>query len=84
MNDESTESSSIQSPIHERLAELCIKFHQLQDELLNEADAEKGIRLQQIASALIGLSREQNDQLLGELFLSEHSNCWDSNALSSL
>lgn len=74
MNDESTETSSHQSSLHERLAELCINFHQLQDELLNEADAEKGSRLQQIASTLIGLGREQNDQLLGELFLSEHSN----------
>jgi hypothetical protein len=74
INFESTETSSHQSSLHERLAELCINFHQLQDELLNEADAEKGSRLQQIASTLIGLGREQNDQLLGELFLSEHSN----------
>ena len=77
MNDESTEPTepgSSQSSIHERLGELCIKFHQLQDELLNEADAAKGARLQQIASTLIGLSREQTDQVLGELFLSEHSN----------
>jgi malonyl CoA-acyl carrier protein transacylase len=74
VNDESTEPGSSQSSIHERLGELCIKFHQLQDELLSEADAAKGARLQQIASALIVLNQEQNDQLLGELFLSEHSN----------
>jgi len=74
VNDESTETSSNHSSLHERLAQLCINFHQLQDELLNQADAEKGSRLQQIASTLIALGREQNDQLLGELFLSEHSN----------
>lgn len=70
MNDESTETSSHQSSLHERLAELCINFHQLQDELLNEADAEKGSRLQQIAGTLIGLGREQNDQLLGAFYRS--------------
>ena len=47
---------------------------QLQDELLNQADVGKGTRLQQIAALLIALSREHSDQVLGELFLSEHSN----------
>ena len=74
MNNDSTEPSTSQPSIHERLGELCIKFHQLQDELLNQTDAEKGARLQQIALTLIGLSREQTNQVLGELFLSEHSN----------
>ncbi len=74
MNDDSTESKHRQATIHERLGDLCIAFHQLQDELLSQADAEKGARLQQVAALLIVLSREHSDQVLGELFLSEHSN----------
>ena len=74
MNDDSTESKHRQVTIHERLGDLCIAFHQLQDELLSQADAEKGTRLQQVAALLIALSREHSDQVLGELFLSEHSN----------
>jgi len=74
VNDDSTESKHRQVTIHERLGDLCIAFHQLQDELLSQADAEKGTRLQQVAALLIALSREHSDQVLGELFLSEHSN----------
>jgi hypothetical protein len=74
VNDDSTESKHRQVTIHERLGDLCIAFHQLQDELLSQADAEKGARLQQLATLLIVLSREHSDQVLGELFLSEHSN----------
>ena len=74
MNVDSTESKHRQVTIHERLGDLCIAFHQLQDELLSQADAEKGARLQQTAARLIALSHEHSDQVLGELFLSEHSN----------
>jgi hypothetical protein len=74
VNDDSTESKHRQVTIHQRLGDLCIAFHQLQDELLNQADVGKGTRLQQIAALLIALSREHSDQVLGELFLSEHSN----------
>lgn len=62
MNDDSTESKHRQVTIHERLGDLCIAFHQLQDELLSQADAEKGARLQQLATLLIVLSREHSDQ----------------------
>jgi len=41
---------------------------------LQQANAEKGARLQQIAATLIDLSQENIDQVLGEFFLSEHSN----------
>ena len=74
MKEEAEVPGAGQTSIHERLGELCIKFHQLQDELLNAADADMGVLLQQIANTLIGLSREQTNQILGELFLSEHSN----------
>ena len=74
MNDDSTESKHRQVTIHQRLGDRCIAFHQLQDELLNQADVGKGTRLQKIAALLIALSREHSDQVLGELFLSEHSN----------
>lgn len=74
MTEHSSEPDRNHSSLHERLGELCIGFHQLQDELLNQADAEKGASLQQIALRLIEFSREQINQVLGELFLSEHSN----------
>jgi hypothetical protein len=74
VNDDSTEAKHRQLTIHQRLGDLCIAFHQLQDELLSQADVEMGARLQQVAALLIVLSREHSDQVLGELFLSEHSN----------
>ena len=67
MNDESTDSEPQLSSVHERLGELCINFHQLQDELLQQASAEQGVKLREIATLLISLSLEQLDQVLGEL-----------------
>ncbi len=74
MNDESTDSEPQLSSVHERLGELCINFHQLQDELLQQASAEQGVKLRELATLLITLSLGQLDQVLGELFLAEHSN----------
>ena len=62
-----------QSSMHERLGNLSSEFHQLQDEILREAGTEQGEKLQEIATTLISLCDERIEQVLGELFLSEHS-----------
>ncbi len=60
--------------LHERLGDLCIRFHQLQDELLDDPGPEQGQKMEAIAADLVALCDEQVNQVLGELFLSEHSN----------
>ncbi len=72
MNEALAESPSAQ--LHERLGNLCIRFHQLQDELLQQPGPEQGQAMQAIATELIGLCEDRIEQVLGELFLSEHSN----------
>ncbi len=74
MNAESGENSSDALSVHERLAELCTYFHQIQDELLQKAGAEQGAGLRKIATTLVELSLGHMDQVLGELFLGAHSN----------
>lgn len=61
-------------PLHQRLGDLSTRFHLLQDELLDEPGAEQGEKLGAVAADLVGLCEERVDQVLGELFLSEHSN----------
>ena len=65
---------SDESPLHVRLGDLCTGFHQWQDELLAEAAPEHGEKLAAIANQLVSLCEDKIDQVLGELFLSEHSN----------
>ena len=60
--------------MHQRLGDLCTRFHQLQDELLNDPGPEQGETMRGIAAELIELCEDRIDQVLGELFLSEHSN----------
>jgi hypothetical protein len=74
VKDDSAEPGDRQVSVHEQLVGLCTTFHWLQDELLQQANAEKGARLQQVATTLIALSHAHIDQVLGELFLAEHSN----------
>jgi hypothetical protein len=74
MSHENTDNESSRSSVHERLGQLCIDFHLLQDELLQQADPTQGDRLRELAAELIRLCEERLEQVLGELFLAEHSN----------
>lgn len=60
--------------IHRRLSELSSSFNQLQSRLVTEPDPEHGDGLMRLAQALIDISEDSLDQVLGELFLSEVSN----------
>ncbi len=60
--------------LHQRLGDLGIEFHQLQNELLDQPDNGQGVRFKAVAETLMSLCNEQVEQVLGELFLSEHSN----------
>ena len=71
MNETSDSGSTL---LHELLGDLCIRFHQLQDELLDDPGPEQGQKMEAIAADLVALCDEQVNQVLGELFLSEHSN----------
>ena len=62
------------SSLHERLLDLGIHFHHLQDELLEQPGSAQGDKLATVAVTLISLCEERIDQVLGELFLSEYSN----------
>jgi hypothetical protein len=74
VNDQSSDQNSGGASVHERLGDLCINFHQLQDELLKQAGPGQGERMRELAAALIELSQQHLDQVLGELFLAEHAN----------
>jgi len=71
--DEKTDTTDPAS-IHNRLSELSIDFHHLQEALLREPETGHGDRLKLIADNLISLCDQQLDQVIGELFLSEQSN----------
>lgn len=60
--------------LHQRLGDLCIAFHQLQYELLDQPESGHRQRLEAVADSLVLLCEERCEQVLGELFLSEHSN----------
>lgn len=60
--------------VHERLGDLSTDFHQWQDALLSAPDVSLGERLKTIAAGLVELCGSSLDQVLGELFLTEHSN----------
>jgi hypothetical protein len=74
VNEDSNQEKSANASVHEQLFALGISFHQLQDELLTETDAGQGERLKALAAELIALAESHLDQVLGELFLAEHSN----------
>lgn len=65
-----------QSPasVHQRLGDLGSDFHRWQDEVLSEPQASLGDRLKTVAAGLVELCATGLDQVLGELFLTEHSN----------
>ena len=65
-----------QSPtsVHLRLGDLSTDFHQWQNSVLSAPDGSLGDRLKTIAAGLGELCATSLDQVLGELFLTEHSN----------
>jgi len=74
VSDESSDQTTEAASVHERLGDLCINFHQLQDDLLKQAGPEQGERMRHLAAILIELTQQHLDQVLGELFLAEHAN----------
>jgi len=60
--------------LHQRLGDLSTEFHQLQDEFLDQPEAARGENLEAVADGLMSLCEERVEQVIGELFLSEHSN----------
>ena len=62
------------SSLHERLGTLSTDFHQWQDAVLRAPETPQGEQLESIAAGLSELCEARLDQVLGELFLTEHSN----------
>jgi hypothetical protein len=59
--------------LHQRLGDLSIEFHQLQNELLEQPESGHRQRLEAVADSLVLLCEECLEQVIGELFLSEYS-----------
>ena len=74
MNEETPDLPHDNVSTHERLAALCSDFHALQERVLREPDEAQADEFRQLAENLTVLTETQLDQVLGELFLSEHSN----------
>ena len=72
-NDQDHEPSYSSLSLHQRLSDVCSSFQLLQQEFVGMAGSEQGARLEHIATLLIWLCEERIEQVLGELFLSEHA-----------
>ena len=78
VNDQNRENSDTANsyaslPLHQRLSDVCSSFQILQQEFLGAPGPEQGARLEHLATLLIWLCEERVEQVLGELFLSEHA-----------
>ena len=73
MNDRQREIAYNSLPLHQRLIDVCASFQLLQQEFLGTVGEEQGARLEHVATLLIWLCEERIEQVLGELFLSEHA-----------
>jgi hypothetical protein len=73
VKDQNRENAYASLSLHQRLSDVCSSFRILQQKFLSTAGPEQGARLEHIATLLIWLCEERIEQVLGELFLSEHS-----------
>lgn len=74
MSDDPSNDKPDSVSLHERLSALCTDFHALQEGILLDSGEIGASDLEQLAGRLVALCETQLDQVLGELFLSEHSN----------